>query len=133
MLVFGWIVVLCALGTRALVHQDARYGFGMFAHKVRYTVDYAWVYPGDREELYIPGRELKGTPKKRLTPGKKLSTHYATGAMKAWVNGYVHYMGEHRAPPDAVAFKAVVQHHIDGTDDKSTWVVLSPRDGKGQP
>ena len=126
LVIIVWVVGLCALGVRALIAEDARYGFGMFAHKVRYEVEYFWVYDDGREEPYVPGRELKGRTQVRLTPGKSLTSHYATGAMKSWVGGYVEYMYSHHAPPASRAFKAVVVHQIVGRAESKTWVVTAP-------
>jgi hypothetical protein len=110
LLVVGWVLGLVVLGTRGLITEDSRYGFGMFSHKVIYTIQYAWVLADGERVKQTPSKELRGKAKGFLRSDKWHSSYYATGSMKAQVKGYAQYMVTHHPWDGAVAFEAVVRH-----------------------
>jgi hypothetical protein len=102
---------LLLLGVRSLATDDVRFGWGMFREAVVLDADYAWVLRDGTLRPHWPGSELRGPA--RMLDGRPDRLHtYGRGAMRAWVAGYARWRARHDPPPDAVAFRAVVDWRV---------------------
>jgi hypothetical protein len=111
--VLGFVCALVALGVRTLVHDDARFGWGMFAHNVAYTVHYEWVLRGGGAVAYVPGDELRGRASRLTlrsgTPWVPRIMLYGQGTLRSWVQAYLRHLFDTRRPDDAVAVRARIR------------------------
>lgn len=122
----GFLVFLAGMGIRSIVLQDSRFGWGMFMHQVNYNVTYTWVYEDGFLHPHVPGSELRGRTWHKLSPGTWHSTWYATGAMRAWISGYVKYMFHNHAPPGAIALRADVVYRHNKSGQRYLEMIMFP-------
>jgi hypothetical protein len=103
------IAMTLILGVRSIVADDARFGWRMFSGRVTYEIDYFWRSSDGTTVRYVPGAELRGAVETYLS-GRRSGTSYDTGAMRAWVCGYVSYVYHHLRPADTASFEAHVRY-----------------------
>lgn len=125
-MVVGWVCGLLTLGTRSLISRDARYGFGMFGHKVVYSVHYQWVHSDGTRVKMTDHPGLRGKALNALKPDKPHKSYYSTGAMKVQVTGYAKYLAKNHAPEGAVLLKAIARHRRYDQKRKTRYVLKIP-------
>ena len=118
--VVAFLLITVGFGVRSALIRDSRFGWGMFSRNMAYEIHYAWVYPDENREAYVPGNELQGVARERLGPRRPprsgyrnlRNTRYGLGTMRAWIDSYLRYLSSEHLPSGAVAVEATLRYHI---------------------
>ena len=89
------------------------------------SVAYEWVL---RDGSTRPQRalDLEGRSLKYVGDDAVHRTRYGRGGIRSWLDSYVRYMHERYRPPDAVAFRAVVDYLINKRGASRRLIVHYP-------
>lgn len=111
-----FVVFFVGVSLVQFARKDTRFGWGMFSHETRYTIEYGWNING-QERIFLPQGELRGRTREMIMANTPLSTRYGLGALRTWVRGYVKYMYTEATPSQGAFFYADIAYEVNRNEN----------------